>query len=250
MSRCIVLMLVVALCRAAKAPARQAHRPIPCSGAHAFRRRRRERFLATLGRTHLTTQRGRTRFVAAPPHLRRLEHQVRRRSGGPPIARYDIACRHGASAVRVADGQWKFGHAAAGPDGRTMAFTTASPGDRVAIPSTARETSLPPSDVAMYPSAGPVSTVSNTTRATPGTWGGPPSLPGTSGAAPYAMAGHGPITRTLTPRPRESNLLRNAPEPLDIPGPESDAAQATVAEKGSPSGNPQDAAGTGGAIRR
>jgi hypothetical protein len=126
---------------------------------------------------------------------------------------------------------------AASAAGTSGSLAADRPGDRIVIPLAARDMSRAASNLVAGSSAEP----SRTTAAQAGSLActatarssAPPGATGNTGRNPiYGLAERDPVTRVLPPRPKDpGGGLRNAPVPLDLPGPEDDSPPVTTAEK-------------------
>ena len=126
------------------------------------------------------------------------------------------------------------------PAGTSGSLASDRPGDRIVIPLAARDMSRSASNLAAGSSAEPSRTTGTQTGSLAGAaFASSSAAPGTignNGRAPlYGLAERDPITRVLPPRPKDpGGVLRNAPVPLDLPGPEDDLPPVTTAGKDTP----------------
>jgi hypothetical protein len=129
---------------------------------------------------------------------------------------------------------------AASSAGTSGSLAVDRPGDRIVIPLAARDMPHSASNLAAGSSAEP----SRTTGAQTGSLAGAAAASssaatgatGNTGRTPiYGLAERDPVTRALPPRPKDpGGALRNAPVPLDLPGPEDDPPPVTTAGKDTP----------------
>ncbi|MGO8753004.1 MAG: hypothetical protein ACLQNE_44245 [Thermoguttaceae bacterium] len=129
---------------------------------------------------------------------------------------------------------------AASAAGTSGSLASDRPGDRIVIPLAARDMSRAASNLAAGSAAEPSRTTGARTGSLAGTATASPSATpgatGNTGRNPiYGLAERDSVTRVLPPRPKEpGGGLRNAPVPLDLPGPEDDSPPVSTAEKDTP----------------